>query len=183
MEEEIRDTFNSSDSPCACSTGKSEDSSQIWWCKDHQPQPFKKLQKSSPWPSGSCVIVGDSMVNSYDEKRFSKKHSNVKVFHFSEKRIENINQYIIPIIKNLPNYWILNVATNDATANTSKKYDRWFTDTKIQNVDNNLDILTVSETKIDDTFSQSQFLNEGFSTHYRFDWTAKDEGILIYNGR
>ena len=122
------------------------------------------------------------MVNSYDEKRFSKKHSNVKVFHFSEKRIENINQYIIPIIKNLPNYLILNVATNDATANTSKKYDRCFTHTKIQNVGNNLDILTVSETKIDYTFPQSQFLNEEFSTHYRFDWTAKDEGILIYNG-
>ena len=182
MEEEIRDTFNSFDSQCACSTGKSEDSSQIWWCKDHQPQLFKKLQKSSPWPSGTCVIVGDSMVNGYDEKRLSKKHGNLKAFHFSGKRIGNINQYIISIIKNLPNCLILNVGTNDATANISKKYYRWFTRTKIQHVGNNLDILKVSETKRDDTFPQSQFLNEGFSTHYRFDWTAKDEGILLYNG-
>ena len=31
----------------------------------------------------------------------------------------------------------------------------------------------VSETKIDDTFPESQFLIEGFSTPYRLDRTAK----------
>ena len=40
-----------------------------------------------------------SMVNGIDEKRLSHKHGNVKVFHFSVARIEDINQYIIPIIK------------------------------------------------------------------------------------
>ena len=40
-------------------------------------------------------------------------------------------------------------------------------------VGNNLDILIVSETKVDDTFQESQFLMEGFSTPYRFDWAAK----------
>ena len=46
-------------------------------------------------------------------------------------------------------------------------------------VDNNLDILMVSETKIDDTFPESQVLMEGFLTSYRFDRTAKGGGILL----
>ena len=39
-------------------------------------------------------------------------------------------------------------------------------------VGNNLDILMVSETKIDDTFPESQYLMEDFSTPFRLDWTA-----------
>ena len=47
-------------------------------------------------------------------------------------------------------------------------------------VGNNLDILIVLETKIDDTSPESQFLMEGFSTPYRLDRTAKGGGILLY---
>ena len=55
----------------------------------------KETNNNSLWPSGTCVIVGDSMVNSIDEKRLSKKYGNVKVFHFSGPRIEDINQWRI----------------------------------------------------------------------------------------
>ena len=41
-------------------------------------------------------------------------------------------------------------------------------------------MLMVSETKIDDTFPESQFLIEGFSTPFRLDRTAKGGGILLY---
>ena len=81
----------------------------------------KETNNNSLWPSGTCVIVGDSMVNGIDEKRLSKKHGNVKVFHFSGARIEEINQYIAPIIKKQPDYLILHARTNDATTNKSKK--------------------------------------------------------------
>ena len=40
-------------------------------------------------------------------------------------------------------------------------------------VGNNLDILMISETKIDDTFPKSKFLIEGFSKPFRLDRTAK----------
>ena len=40
-------------------------------------------------------------------------------------------------------------------------------------INNNLDILMISETKIDDTFPDSQFLIKGFSVPYRLDHTAK----------
>ena len=55
------------------------------------------------WPSGTCAIVRDSMINGIDEKRLSQKFDNVKVFHFSGARIEDLNHYIVPIIKNKPN--------------------------------------------------------------------------------
>ena len=50
----------------------------------------------------------------------------------------------------------------------------------VKYVGNNLDILMVSERKRDDTFPESQFLMEGFSTPYRLDWTAKDGRVLLY---
>ena len=65
--------------------------------------------------------MGDSVVNDIDEKRLSKKHGNSKDFHFSGARIEDIIQYIIPIIRKQPDYLILHVRTKDATTNTSKK--------------------------------------------------------------
>ena len=40
-------------------------------------------------------------------------------------------------------------------------------------VGNNLDILMVSETKIDNTFLESQFLIDSFSKSFRLDHTAK----------
>ena len=81
----------------------------------------KEINNKSLWPSGTCVIVGDSVVNGINENRLSKKHRNVNVFHFSGARIEDINRFIIPIIKKQPDYLILHVGTNDATTNTSKK--------------------------------------------------------------
>ena len=47
-------------------------------------------------------------------------------------------------------------------------------------VGNNLDIFIVSETKIDDTFPESQFLIEDFSKPFRLGRTAKGGGILLY---
>ena len=38
----------------------------------------------------------------------------------------------------------------------------------------------VSQTKIDDTFPESQFLIEGFSKSFRLDRTAKGGGILLF---
>ena len=47
-------------------------------------------------------------------------------------------------------------------------------------INNNLNILTISETKFDDTFPNSQFFIEGFLVPYRLDRTAKGGEILLY---
>ena len=47
-------------------------------------------------------------------------------------------------------------------------------------VGNNLDKVMVSETKVDDTFLESQFLIEDFPTPHRLDGTANNRRILLY---
>ena len=47
-------------------------------------------------------------------------------------------------------------------------------------VSNEIDILMVSETKLDDTFPTSQFLMQGYSTPFRKDRTSKGGVILLY---
>ena len=59
------------------------------------------------WPSETCAIAGDSVVNGIDEKRLSQKYGNVEAFHFSGPRIKDLNHYIVPIIKSKPDYLIL----------------------------------------------------------------------------
>ena len=81
----------------------------------------QKKQTIISWASGTCAIISDSMVNGIDEKWLSQRHGNVKVFHFSGARIQDINQYIIPIIKKLPDYLILHVQTNCASTSKSRK--------------------------------------------------------------
>ena len=80
----------------------------------------EETNKEFHWPSGTCAIVGDSMVNGIDEKRL-QKHGNVKVFYFSGARINDMNHHLMPIIAKQPDYLILHVGTNDATTNTSRK--------------------------------------------------------------
>ena len=43
-----------------------------------------------------------------------------------------------------------------------------------------LDILLISETKIDESFPSAQFLLDGFSRPYRLDRYANGGGILLY---
>ena len=47
-------------------------------------------------------------------------------------------------------------------------------------IKDNIDILLVSETKLDDTLPVGQFYIDGYSTPYRFDRTSHGGGILLY---
>ena len=49
-----------------------------------------------------------------------------------------------------------------------------------EQVKGNVDVLMISEEKIDDSFSVGQFLIEGFCTPYRPDCNSKGGGILLY---
>ena len=43
-----------------------------------------------------------------------------------------------------------------------------------------VDVLVLTETKLDDSFPQAQFLVEGFSEPYRYDRNRKGGGVMIY---
>ena len=47
-------------------------------------------------------------------------------------------------------------------------------------IKDNIDILLVSETELEDTFQVGQFYVDGYSTLYRFDRTSHSSGILLY---
>ena len=49
-----------------------------------------------------------------------------------------------------------------------------------EQVRGNVDVLTVSETKIDDSFPIGNFLIYGFSPPYRLDHDSKGGGIMLY---
>ena len=44
----------------------------------------------------------------------------------------------------------------------------------------NIDVLMISETKIDDSFPVGQFLIEGFCTPHRLDRNSEGGGVLSY---
>ena len=49
-----------------------------------------------------------------------------------------------------------------------------------QQVKGNIDILMISETKLDESFPVGQFLIDGYSVPFRFDRNGNDGGTLLY---
>ena len=47
-------------------------------------------------------------------------------------------------------------------------------------IDNNIHLLLISETKLDDSFPIVQFQMKGFSAPYRYDRNGKGGGLLLY---
>ena len=47
-------------------------------------------------------------------------------------------------------------------------------------IDHNIDLLLISETKLDDSFPTAQFQMKGFSVPYRYDRNGKGGGLLLY---
>ena len=49
-----------------------------------------------------------------------------------------------------------------------------------EQVKGSIDILMLSETKLDDSFPEAQFLIEGFHSPFRFDCNINGGGIILY---
>ena len=45
---------------------------------------------------------------------------------------------------------------------------------------NKIDILLISDAKLDDTFSLNQFILEGFTPPYRLDSTSNGGGLMLF---
>ena len=50
----------------------------------------------------------------------------------------------------------------------------------MQEITNNIDILMISEAKLDNSFPEGQFLISGYSSLYRFDRNCRGGGIMLY---
>ena len=73
-----------------------------------------KLKHQDLYPSGTTVIVVDSIINGLIEERVNKKDRPVKVRNFPGATVADMEHYLIPIIQKKPSNIILHVGTNDA---------------------------------------------------------------------
>ena len=69
--------------------------------------------KTKPWPKGTCLVTGDSMLGHIDETRMSRKFK-VKVRPFPGAKTEEMFHYLVPLLEKMPDYVIHHVGTNDA---------------------------------------------------------------------
>ena len=66
------------------------------------------------WSKNTTLIVGDSMIAGVNETMISRKGRVVKVRPFSGPTIEDMYDYLKPILKKCPDNIILHVGTNNA---------------------------------------------------------------------
>ena len=76
--------------------------------------------ESTPWPVNTVLIAGDSIINGIDEKRISKKNSNVKVRYFNGALVEDMFYNLVPLMRKKPSALILHVGTNNTVSDSSK---------------------------------------------------------------
>ena len=75
---------------------------------------LSKQKHQGLYPSGTTVIVGDSIINGVIEERINKTDRPVKLCDFPGATVGDMEHYLIPIIQKKPSNIILNVGTNDA---------------------------------------------------------------------
>ena len=70
-----------------------------------QDQPF-------PWPKGTTLVVGDSMIQGIEENKL--KRYKAKIRSFPGSTIDDLYDYIKPLLKKKPTNVIIHCGTNDA---------------------------------------------------------------------
>ena len=81
----------------------------------HKNQSNKEeRQEVHRWPKGTVAIIGDSMVSGLKEELLSNKKHQVKVRCCRGATVEDMFDYIKPILKRKPDYVVLHVGTNNA---------------------------------------------------------------------
>lgn len=71
------------------------------------------------WPPKTTLIIGDSIIQGLEERRL--KHYNAKIRSFPGARIDDLYDYLKPLLKKKPTNIILHIGTNDATDKTPGK--------------------------------------------------------------
>ena len=72
-------------------------------------------------PKGTVAIIGDSVVSSLIEELLSNKKHQVKGRYCRGAKVEDMFDYVKPILKQKHDYVVLDVGTNNAKDRTSRK--------------------------------------------------------------
>ena len=87
--------------------------------KDQISPRLRVDNKIKLWPKNTTLITGDSIIQGLDEQRLRKY--NVKVRAFPGSSIDDMYDYLGPLLKKKPSSIILHIGTNDATNKTAGK--------------------------------------------------------------
>ena len=74
----------------------------------HKTNIVPMVIKSNKWPENSVLITGDSILNNLQENRLNKNF-NVKVGCFPGADIDDMFDFIIPLLKKVSRYIILHI--------------------------------------------------------------------------
>ena len=80
----------------------------------------EECQEVHQWPKGTVAIIGDSMVSGLKEELLSNKKHQLKVRCCRCATVEDMFDYIKPILKRKPDYVVLHVGINNAKDMSSK---------------------------------------------------------------
>ena len=72
------------------------------------------------WPNNTVLITGSSILNVIDEQRLNKKF-NVKVRPFPGAYVDDMYDYLAPLLKKKPSIVILQIGSNDSTEKNSSE--------------------------------------------------------------
>ena len=78
----------------------------------------ENLQK---WSKDINLIVDDSMWPGIDKRRISKRDRKVKIKNFPGATIDDMYDYVKPMLKKCPDNIILHVGTNNTVNESSKE--------------------------------------------------------------
>ena len=80
----------------------------------------EERQDVHQWPRGTVAIIGDSMVSGLKQELLSNKKHQVKVRCCRGTTVEDMFDYVKPILKRKPDSVVLHVGTNNARDMTSR---------------------------------------------------------------
>ena len=74
----------------------------------------EKVREVKPWPEGTTLIAGDSLIGGLDANKMSSKKS-IKVRSFSGSTVLDMRDYLKPLLRKRPQKVILQIGTNDCS--------------------------------------------------------------------
>ena len=81
---------------------------------------LQTFQEAYQWPKGTVAVIGDSMASGLKEELLPNKKHLVKVRCCRGATVEDMFDYIKPILKRKPDDVVLHVGTNNAKDMSSK---------------------------------------------------------------
>ena len=79
---------------------------------NNKPARYRVQNQPFPWPKGTTLVVGDSMIQGLEENKL--KRYNAKIRSFPGSTIDDLYDYIKPLLKKKPTNVIIHCGTNDA---------------------------------------------------------------------